>query len=102
MNTRKSSASGRDDPQMLRDELFADDAYRIDVSHLAGVAQMSLELPPGDPSLSTARDLCEYGRRLSPGLRGKGDSPFDDSYADYAAYLAILAGADVGNQLETF
>jgi hypothetical protein len=89
-------------PQMLRDELFTDDAYHIDVSHLASVAQMSLELPPGDPSLPAARDLCDYGRRLAPGFRGRGEAPFDDQYADFSVYLAILAGEDIENGLRHF
>src|SRR5439155_25415872 len=100
--TNRGHAIPESIPQMLRDEMFADDAYHIDVSHLASVAQMSLELPPGDASLTAARDLCEYGRRLSPGFRGRGESPFDDQYADFAVYLAILAGADVEGGLKHF
>ena len=89
-------------PEMLRDELFAEDAYHIDVSHLSSVAQMSLELPPGDASLPAARELCEYGARLSPGFRGAGDSPFEQPYHDYGIYLAILAGENVESGVEHF
>jgi hypothetical protein len=78
-------------PQMIagRDDLFADDAYHIDVSHLSSVALMSLQLPPG-PDLGPARDLCEYGRRLAPTFRGQSDPPFENSYTDFLAYLKVL------------
>ncbi len=89
-------------PQMLRDELFADDAYHIDVSHLASVVQMSLELPPKDSALAQARELAEYGRRLSPAFRGGLDVPFDESYTDYAVYLGILDGVEVESGITHF
>lgn len=55
-------------------ELFADDAYHIDTSHLSSVCQMALYLPPGEEN-KLARELCEYGKRLSPNLRGGGATP---------------------------
>jgi hypothetical protein len=82
-------------------ELFGDDSYHIDTSHLSSVAQMSLYLPQG-PELDLARELCEYGRRLSPGLRGSGDAPFDDTYDDYLAFLNVLTGVKVEEGLERF
>jgi hypothetical protein len=84
-----------------RDELFADDAYHVDVSHLSSVVQMSLQLPPG-PELGMARELCEYGRRLAPQFRGGADMPFEHAYADYLVYLQILDGFDVENGLAHF
>lgn len=75
-------------------DLFADDAYHVDVSHLSSVVQMSLQLPPGS-GLGLARELCEYGRRLAGPFRGDGDPPFEQSYADYLVYLRILDGIDV-------
>jgi hypothetical protein len=83
-------------------ELFCDDAYHLDTSHLSSVCQMALYLPPGEEN-RLARELCEYGRRLSPNLRGGGgDPPFEDGYADYLAYLDAVAGADADANLARF
>jgi hypothetical protein len=84
-----------------RDELFAEDSYHIDVSHLSSVVQMALHLPPG-PELNLARGLAAYGERLSPGLRGDNDPPFEGTYADYKVYLDVLAGQDVEAGLAHF
>ncbi|MCZ2340582.1 MAG: hypothetical protein LC104_02150 [Bacteroidales bacterium] len=83
----------------VRADLFDEDTYHIDVSHLSSIAQMALHLPPG-PELDRARELCLYGARLSPSLKGSGDTPFEDTYADYKIYLDIVAGenADAGLQ----
>jgi hypothetical protein len=77
-----------------RDWLFESDFAHIDTSHLGAVVQMSMHLPPCE-ELELARELCEYGRRLPPRLRYESDPPFEDQYADYATYLAVLAGDDV-------
>src|SRR5262245_18769376 len=76
-----------------RDELFADDAYHIDLSHLSSVVQMSLDLPPGE-DLERARELCEYGQRLSRTYMSPADPPFEDTYRDHGIYLAVIAGDD--------
>ena len=87
---------------LLTDDLFADDAYHMDISHLQSVVQMATQLSAG-PTLDWARELCEYGRKLSPNLKGHGgDPPFDESYDDYAAFLAILAGDNVEANLNRF
>ncbi|MBP3958059.1 hypothetical protein J8F10_22625 [Gemmata sp. G18] len=70
-------------------ELFADDAYHIDTSHLSSVVQMSTYLPAG-PALNHARELCVYGRKLAPNLQGNNDAPFEENYDDYLAYLNVL------------
>jgi hypothetical protein len=75
-------------------DLFAEDVYHIDVSHLSSVVQMALHLPPS-PELDLARDLAAYGAKLSAGLRGDNDPPFEDTYADYKVYLDTVAGQDV-------
>jgi hypothetical protein len=85
----------------LHPELFDDGAYHIDTSHLSSVVQMSTYLPPG-PDNSLARELCVYGRKLSPGLQGGNDPPFDENYDDYLAYLNAIAGVDVEAGLERF
>jgi hypothetical protein len=90
-------------PQIVKGhpELFADDAYHIDTSHLSSVVQMSTHLPAG-PEVNLARDLCAYGRKLAPGLRGHYDAPFEDGYDDYLAYLNVIAGVDAENNLRRF
>lgn len=84
-----------------RDDLFADEAYHVDTSHLSSVAQMAMHLPRC-LELDLARDLCAYGEKLSPTLRGTNDPPFEDTYADYRKYLDVIAGADVELGLHHF
>lgn len=71
--------------------LFGDEAYHVDLSHLSSVVQMSIDLTPGE-DLERARELCEYGQRLSATYRNPGEPPFEDTYRDYGTYLAVLAG----------
>lgn len=82
-------------------ELVADDVYHTDVSHLSSVAQMAMSLPPC-PELNMARELCAYGEKLSPTLRGTNDPPFEDTFADYRKFLDVLAGEDVEAGLNHF
>jgi hypothetical protein len=90
-------------PELIadRDWLFADEFAHIDVSHLSSVVQMSIHLEPSD-ELSMARELCEYGKRISPRLRYPGEPPFENQYVDYGVYLAILAGDQVESGLAHF
>ena len=83
-------------------ELFADDSYHIDTSHLSSVCQMSMYLPAGAEN-DLARDLCEYGRRLAPSIRGGGgDAPFEDAYDDFLPFLNVIAGVNVEEGLARF
>jgi hypothetical protein len=84
-----------------RDYLFADDSYHIDVSHLSSVVQMSVSLQPCS-ELDIARELCEYGRHLTGRFTNPGDPPFEDLYKSHAAYLAVLAGSEVEENLNFF
>jgi hypothetical protein len=84
-----------------RDWLFADEFYHIDISHLGAVVQMSIYLPPGE-ELNKARELCEYGQRLSPRFKYASDPPFDDQYRDYGVYLATLAGDQISEGIAHF
>ena len=84
-----------------RDWLTAEDCYHVDVSHLTAVVQMSINLPRGE-ELEMARELCEYGQRLSGQFQYPGDPPFEDHYRDYGVYLSILAGDDVEGGLAHF
>jgi hypothetical protein len=84
-----------------RDWLFGDDFYHIDLSHLSSVAQMSMHLTPC-AELEMARELCEYGQRLSGRFVSGGDPPFEDQYRAIGLYLAILAGDNVEEGLDYF
>jgi hypothetical protein len=84
-----------------RPELFADDNYHIDFSHLSMAVQMSLELPPG-PALETARELCEYGEKLGGPYRSNSEPPFDDQYRDHRIYLNAIAGENVDASVAHF
>ncbi len=90
-------------PQLVEMDpaLFAEDAYHIDTSHLSSVVQMSTNLPPGD-GLNFARELCAYGRKLSPNLQGNNDAPFEENYDDFLAYLNVIAGENVEEGLKRF
>lgn len=84
-----------------RNWLFDDDFYHIDVSHLSSVVQMSINLAPC-PELELARELCEYGQKLSPRFQNAGEPPFENQYEGMGAYLAILAGDKVEDGLGYF
>jgi hypothetical protein len=84
-----------------RDWLFADDCYHIDTSHLSSVVQMSLHLLPG-VEMDLARELCEYGSKLSNRFTTPGDPPFENLYQAHGIYLAILAGDHVEENLNYF
>lgn len=84
--TAKAMIAGRED-------LFGEDTYHIDTSHLGSVVQLAMHLPQG-PHLDLARDLCEYGKHLAPIFRGGSDAPFAEGFADYQKFLDALAGDD--------
>jgi hypothetical protein len=84
-----------------RDWLFAEEFYHVDVSHLGSIVQMSIHLSPC-PELNMARELCEYGERLSPRFQYAGDPPFQEQYRDYGVYLSILAGDKVEEGIAHF
>jgi hypothetical protein len=84
-----------------RDWLFADEFYHIDVSHLSSVVQMAANLGKCE-ELELARELCQYGQRLSPRFQFNSDPPFENQYRDYAVYLGILAGDQVEEGLAHF
>jgi hypothetical protein len=84
-----------------RDWLFAEDSYHIDVSHLSSVVQLSMNLPVS-AELELARQLCEYGSRLSPSLQLTADWPFEHHFKDYAIYLSILAEDNIEEGLAHF
>jgi len=84
-----------------RDWLFGDDAYHLDVSHLASTVRLAPLLT--DPeTISLAIGLTDYGRHLSERHRYEGDPPFDRHYEDHAVYLGALIGRDVEAALSHF
>lgn len=95
--------TGQSIPELIagRAWLFEDDCYHIDVSHLSSVAQMSMQLEPC-AELGLARELCAYGKQLSPRFSFNADPPFDNPYVDYDAYLSTLTGEDVEGGLAHF
>ena len=62
---------------------------------------MSTYLPKG-PDNDLARELCLYGSKLSKGLQGHSDAPFEEGYEDYLAFLNVIAGVEVEKGLERF
>ena len=73
--------------------LFTDEAYHIDISHLAAVVRMSLMATDPAP-IALAVDLTEYGRCLSPRLVFEGSPPFERTFEDFGVYLKALLGRD--------
>jgi hypothetical protein len=84
-----------------RDWLFADDMYFTDTSHLSSIVQMSVELDSRE-ELLLARELCAYGRKLSPTLQYAGSPPFENLYEDVDVFLSILLGENVEAGIEAF
>jgi hypothetical protein len=90
-------------PELLagRAWLFADDAYHIDVSHLASTVRMALIL--SDPAaLALAAELTDYGRGLSERHQYESDPPFERVYDDHGIYLRALLGQDVDRAIAHF
>ncbi len=86
-----SEAASISDLIAPRDWLFADDAYHIDVSHLAATVRVAPLLT--DPAaIALAVELTDYGRRLSERHRYEGEPPFERTYEDHALYLRALLG----------
>jgi hypothetical protein len=84
-----------------RDWLFADDAYHLDVSHLAAVVRIAPMLT--DPAtIALAVELTEYGEKLSPRHRSEGEPPFEAIYEDHGLYLRALIGRDVDTAIAHF
>jgi hypothetical protein len=84
-----------------REWLFVDDAYHLDVSHLASTVRLTPLLT--DPStVALAVGLTDYGRNLSERHRYEGDPPFEDHYGDHGVYLRALLGQGVEDAIAHF
>jgi hypothetical protein len=84
-----------------RAELFEEDCYHVDTSHLSSVVQMSIHLLPC-LELGLARELCSYGQRLTGRFIGQGEPPFEEQYVAYGLYLDTLAGKNVEEGIAYF
>lgn len=76
-----------------RPELFADDAYHVDVSHLAATVRLA-SLSDDPQALSAAIDLADYGSKLAAPFQQTSEPPFESLYPDHALYLRGLLGDD--------
>lgn len=72
--------------------LFEEDNYHIDVSHLNAVVRFARAMDADTPELEQARQLAEYGARLSTKYQYPGPPPFEDFYPAHRYYLNALAG----------
>lgn len=72
--------------------LFEEDNYHVDVSHLNAVVRFARALEANLPELDQARQLAEYGARLSSKYQYPGPPPFEDFYPAHRHYLNALAG----------
>jgi tetratricopeptide (TPR) repeat protein len=84
-----------------RSDLFDDDNYHVDLSHLSSVVQFALELPPGDET-RLAEELCTYGQQLNPRFQPPSDPPFGEGYAAYRRYFETLNRKNVAENLAWF
>ena len=84
-----------------REWLFDDEAYHLDVSHLAATVRISPTLTdPG--TIAMAAGLTDYGRNLSERHRYEGEPPFERIYEDHGIYLRALLGEDVDAAIAHF
>lgn len=84
-----------------REWLFGEYDTYIDTSHVMSVLQYAPELTD-EAALRQARELCLYGRRLSPQMQLRGQYPFEDTFNDYGAYIDALLDADREEALDYF
>jgi len=84
-----------------RSWIYDDDAYAIDISHLASVVRLS-PLLKNDDSIELARQLAIYGGGLSDRFRYDGLPPFEDVYADHLVYLNALLGREAEKAVTHF
>ena len=84
-----------------RDWLFDDEAYHVDVSHLAATVRVG-PLLKSNESIAVALELANYGKHLSPRHSYEGDAPFEKVYEDHAAYFEAVLGRDPDNGIARF
>jgi hypothetical protein len=84
-----------------RPELFENDNYHVDTTHLGSVVRFAVVCEDRD-TLQMALDLTEYGRRLSPQYQFAGQEPFADTYPAYALFFQALLGQNTDEALAYF
>lgn len=73
-----------------RDWLFSENNYHIDVSHLHSTVRFARSLTPGQPEIALARDLAEYGSKLSSQFQYPAEAPFGDFYPAHIQFFKFL------------
>lgn len=84
-----------------RDWLFGEFAYHVDTTHLASVMRCA-RIIDDRSYVRLARDMTEYGRRLSRQFQYKSEEPFADTYPAHALFFDALLGQRVEEALEYF
>lgn len=84
-----------------RDWLFGEYDYYVDTSHLISVIGYSRESERRD-TIRMAREMAEYGKRLSASFRYQGEPPFENFYEDHGIYLDALLGIDTDRGVAHF
>ena len=99
--------SPADDQETLQEMLekrpwiMKEGGYHLDTTHLASTVKIASILD--DPVLlRKARELTQYGRRLSHEFQYPGDEPFVDFYPAYSAFYGVLLGENIDAGLKQF
>ncbi|GIW93461.1 MAG: hypothetical protein KatS3mg110_1502 [Pirellulaceae bacterium] len=84
-----------------RDWLFGEFAYHVDTTHLASVMRCARVLDDRR-HVELARDMAEYGLRLSPQFQYRSEEPFAETYPAHALWFDALLGRRVDEALDYF
>jgi hypothetical protein len=84
-----------------RPQLFAEQNYHLDTTHLAATVRCARLIEDRDV-LRLALALTEYGARLDPQYHFQGEEPFADIYASHRLFFAAQLGESVEEALEYF
>jgi hypothetical protein len=84
-----------------RDELFGEQSYHIDTSHLASTVRTA-RVVTDEETLALAVDLAEYGRRLDASFQFPGEEPFVDFYPSHRLLFRASLGRDTEQALAYF
>ena len=74
----------------IKDWLFQDGNYHIDVSHLNSVVRFARFLDADCPELDLATQLAQYGSQLDQQYQYPAEPPFDDYYAAHLQFFNLL------------
>lgn len=82
-------------------EIFENDSYHIDVSHLGSTVRFARLVTRREP-LRMAWELTEYGRRLAKTFQYAGEPPFENLYPTHGLLFAATLGEQVDEAVEYF